>query len=134
MATGLTRPSLNAGASTATFNGAQNSTVSSGGAAFNDLALNKAGGSNLLLADNMDVANTITFQASDNYIVLGNHNLQVVDISGYDATRHVRTTGTGFLVRTVNAEPVVFPVGNTAYNPATLSNVRRLRPLLPARG
>ena len=114
---------FNAGTSTATFQGDQSSTVASGGAAFYNLTLNKTGSNNnLLLADPMDVANTFDFQAANNYVSLGDFNLQVGNMLGYDATRYVRTTGAGFLLRTVGASPVVFPVGNSAYNPATLTN------------
>mgnify|MGYP000903341549 CR=1 FL=1 len=113
---------FSAGASTVTFEGDQGSTVTSGSDAFFNVALNKSGGNDLTLADDMGVNNTLEFQAADNYVVLGDHNLQVLDIVGYDASRHVRTIGTGFLVRTVGASPVVFPVGNSAYNPATLTN------------
>ncbi|MCB0543771.1 MAG: hypothetical protein KDC70_09640, partial [Saprospiraceae bacterium] len=112
---------FNAGMSSVTFTGDQGSMVTSGGDAFYDLSLDKTTG-DLTLADDMNVANTLDFQAADNYIVLDNNNLQVLHITGYDATRHVRSTGTGFLVRTVGGSPVVFPVGNTSYNPATLSN------------
>lgn len=112
---------FNAGTSTVTFDGDQNSTVTSGGSAFYNLNLNKTS-ANLLLGDNMAVANALDFQAADNYVIVGDYNLQVVDIIGYDAARHVRTTGSGFLVRTVDDAPVVFPVGNTGYNPATLTN------------
>ncbi|MCB0574947.1 MAG: hypothetical protein KDC61_10325, partial [Saprospiraceae bacterium] len=110
------------GASTVSFEGAQNSTVISGNAAFYNITLNKTGGNNLLPADHLDISNTLDFQAAGNYVVLSNHNLRVDDILGYDATRHVRTTGAGFLIRSVKDDPVVFPVGNTAYNPATLAN------------
>lgn len=110
-----------AGISTVKFDGDQNSTVTSGGDAFYNLNLNKTN-ANLLLEDNMAIANALDFQAADNYVILGDYNLQVVDIIGYDASRHVRTTGAGFLVRTVDGAPSVFPVGNTSYNPATLTN------------
>ncbi len=113
---------FNAGLSTITFEGTQNSTVTSGGGAFYLLVLNKSGGNNLLLADNMSVSNAFDFQAADNYAVLGDNNLEVADITGYDASRHVRTDGTGSLARNVGATPVDFPVGNSSYNPATLTN------------
>lgn len=113
---------FNAGTSTVTFEGTQNSTVSSGGSSFYNVALNKTGGNNLLLGDNMAVSNSLEFQAANNYVVLGDYNLQVVDIIGYDASRHVRTTGAGFLARTVDGSPALFPVGNSAYNPAILTN------------
>ncbi|TNE65505.1 MAG: hypothetical protein EP344_03010 [Bacteroidetes bacterium] len=109
------------GTAIVTFDGDQNSTVTSGGYAFYNLSLNKTS-ANLLLADNMTNGNSLDFQAADNYVVLGDYNLQVADIIGYGATRHVRTTGAGFLVRTVDGAPVVFPVGNTSYNPVTLTN------------
>ncbi len=109
------------GTATVTFDGDKNSTVTSGGDAFYNLILNKTN-ANLLLADNMAISNSLDFQAADNYVILGDYNLQVADIIGYDATRHVRTTSAGFLVRTVDGAPVVFPVGNTSYNPATLTN------------
>ncbi|MEZ4963637.1 MAG: dockerin type I domain-containing protein [Saprospiraceae bacterium] len=110
------------GASTVTFEGTQSSSVTSGSASFYNITLNKTGGNNLLPADHLDISNTLDFQAAGNYVVLSNHNLRVDDILGYDATRHVRTTGAGFLIRSVKEDPVVFPVGNTAYNPATLAN------------
>ncbi|MBK8966650.1 MAG: hypothetical protein IPM36_08185 [Lewinellaceae bacterium] len=113
---------FNAGTSTVSFEGDQHSTVTSGGGAFYLLVLNKSGGNNLLLADDMEVGNNLDFQATDNYVVLGNNNLEVADLSGYDASRHVRTDGTGSLARNVGATPVDFPVGNSSYNPATLTN------------
>lgn len=112
---------FNSGASTVTFDGDQNSTVASGGAAFYKVNLNKTA-ADLLLADNMNVVNTLDFQAAENYVVLGDFNLQAGDMLGYEASRYVRTTGAGFLLRTVGASPVIFPVGNSAYNPAILTN------------
>ncbi|MCB9317032.1 MAG: hypothetical protein H6569_12910 [Lewinellaceae bacterium] len=112
---------FNAGLSTVTFEGDQNSTVTSGSDAFYSIQLNKLA-ADLLPADNMNITNTLDFQASENYVVLTDFNLQAGAILGYEASRHVRTTGTGFLIRTVGASPVVFPVGNTGYNPATLTN------------
>ena len=113
---------FDAGTSTVAFEGAQNSTVTSGGDTFYKIHLNKTGGNDLVLADNMEVSNTLDFQAADNYVVLGDFNLQAGDILGYEASRYVRTTGAGFLLRTVGATPVDFPVGNTSYNPAVLTN------------
>ncbi|MCB9317027.1 MAG: hypothetical protein H6569_12885 [Lewinellaceae bacterium] len=112
---------FNAGTATITFIGDKNSNITSGGAAFYNLNLNKTG-ANILLADNMAISNSLDFQAADNYVVLGDYNLQAADITGYDAARHVRTTGAGFLARPVNGAPVIFPIGNTNYNPATLTN------------
>ncbi len=113
---------FNADTSTVTFEGAQNSALSSGGSAFYKVILDKAGAYHLLPADNMDVTGTLDFQAADNQVVLSNYDLHAAALSGYDATRYVRTTGAGSLWLPVDANPAVFPVGNSNYNPATLSN------------
>jgi hypothetical protein len=113
---------FDAGTSTVTFDGNANSTVTSGGDAFYNLRLNKAG-ANLLLGDELTVQNLLDFQAAGNYVILGSYDLVAENISGNAANRHIRTTGLGALVRTVGNSPVFFPVGNNTYNPATLTNV-----------
>lgn len=110
------------GGSTVIFNGSSGSTVITGGDAFYKVVLDKASGHNLVLADDMTILDTLDFQSPGNFVLPGDFNLQVVDIIGYDATRHIRTTGTGYLVRRLDGDPVVFPVGNSTYNPATLTN------------
>ena len=58
-------------------------------------------------------------------IVLGTNNLSVApsaSITGYDAWDYIMTNGTGTLQRNVAASDVVFPVGNSSYNPVTLNN------------
>ncbi|MEZ4966523.1 MAG: dockerin type I domain-containing protein [Saprospiraceae bacterium] len=94
--------------------------LTSGGDAFYDLALDKTT-NNLTLTDDMNIANTLDFQAADNYIVLDNNNLQVLHITGYDATRHVRSTGTGFGAYR-RRQPGRVSCRQYFLQPATLSN------------
>jgi fibronectin-binding autotransporter adhesin len=53
---------------------------------------------------------------------LGTSNFTAASTSGYSSTRYVRTSGTGRLRMVVGTGDVVFPVGNSAYNPITLDN------------
>lgn len=78
---------------------------------------------NDLILDQDRVAGAIRFSAANAKMVLGNNNLTVTDILGYDAQRYVKTNGTGKLKITVaNAQSRIFPVGNSAYNPITIAN------------
>jgi hypothetical protein len=60
------------------------------------------------------------------HLLLGSSNLSLTgaapSIIGNSATQHIKTNGTGIFRRTVAATPVLFPIGNTAYNPITLTN------------
>lgn len=60
------------------------------------------------------------------HLMLGSSNLSLTgaapSINGNSATQHIKTTGTGIFRRTVGGTPVLFPIGNTAYNPITLTN------------
>lgn len=57
-------------------------------------------------------------------VVLGDHNLVVTGmVTGADSTNFVHTTGAGKLVRLVpNGSSFTFPVGNSSYNPVTVTN------------
>ncbi|HRG57489.1 MAG TPA: T9SS type A sorting domain-containing protein [Bacteroidia bacterium] len=60
------------------------------------------------------------------HLQLGVNNLTLTGtapaITSASATQHIKTNGTGRLRRVVAATPVVFPIGNVAYNPITLTN------------
>jgi hypothetical protein len=56
------------------------------------------------------------------YINLGNGNLQANSINGGSANSYVLTGGSGSLVAPVSSATVIFPVGHSAYNPATITN------------
>lgn len=58
-------------------------------------------------------------------IELGVHNLTMnagTSITNYDASNYIVTNGAGSLQQEVAGANVVFPVGNSIYNPATLNN------------
>lgn len=58
-------------------------------------------------------------------ISVGSNHLSLVptaNFSGQNANNYVQTAGTGTLRQNVGASAVVFPVGNSSYNPVTLSN------------
>lgn len=76
----------------------------------------------LVLDQNRSIGN-IDFNGSGKNIILGNFDLTVSSISGADASNFIQTNGSGVLKTTIpNNASFVFPVGNAAYNPVTLTN------------
>ncbi len=65
---------FNAGISTVTFEGATNSTVTSGGGVFYDVELTKTT-ADLLLADDMVVSNDLEFVSDDNQVSIADNDL-----------------------------------------------------------
>ena len=66
---------------------------------------------------------SLTFGSGSKKINLGNYNLTLSTFSGNSATRFVKTSGTGKLILTLANNAVsVFPIGNSAYNPVTITN------------
>ena len=58
-------------------------------------------------------------------LTLNNFDLTLggtADPTGVSATSYIVTNGTGQLKRTVAASDILYPVGNSAYNPVTLNN------------
>ena len=81
-------------------------------------------GQRLLLNGDLEVTGDLDLSNNGN-IELGNHTLSMsptASLLNYDGSNFIRTTGTGSLKRSVSAASVAFPVGNTTYNPAFLSN------------
>ncbi|MEM0997950.1 MAG: T9SS type A sorting domain-containing protein [Bacteroidota bacterium] len=83
-------------------------------------------GNRLILGNSITVSTQVDLQ-NNGRIQLGTHNLRLssaATLVGYDNVNHVITNGTGSLVQT--ASPIsgmkVFPVGNSSYNPAFLTN------------
>ena len=116
---------FNAGISTTTFEGAMNSTVTSGGDPFYNVELSKTT-ANLLLADAMAITNDLNFVSDDNKVSLGNNELTFgasASITGYDSNKYIITGGTGEVKKTgLWTTEFVFPVGfnSSTYNPLTL--------------
>jgi hypothetical protein len=75
----------------------------------------------------LDAARTIgylNFNGSNRKLILGNYDLTMNgELLNADADNYVRTNGSGRLRRSVaNAASFIFHVGNSAYNPVTLTN------------
>jgi hypothetical protein len=116
----INEASFEAETSRVTFEGEGNSSVKAGGDVFFDVNLKKANG-NLLLDDDLIVSNTLSFEEAGK-VILNDHDMEVGEISGAGVDRYVQTNGEGALHQTVGSTAVDFPLGNSAYNPATLSN------------
>ena len=115
-----------AGTSTVTFEGAANSTATSGGDAFYEIKMSKTS-ADLLLADGLGVLDTLHFLSNENYVVLASHNLTfgaVGGILGYGNSRFI-VAGSSGQVRKAGLGTVafVFPAGYDAntYNPFKIS-------------
>lgn len=106
------------------FIGTANQTVSgnlTGSNAFSRLVIDKTGNP-LTLGANAAVSTQANLV--NGKIVLVANNLTLApsaNITGYDASDYMMTNGAGVLQRTVAAD-VVFPIGNSSYNPVTLNN------------
>jgi hypothetical protein len=78
--------------------------------------------SNVTLDANAAVQFTTTL--TNGHLILGSNDLLTGAISGAGSTKHFKTTGTGQLKQLAGTlfPSVLFPVGNTAYNPITINN------------
>ena len=91
------------------------------GATFNIMTINKASGI-VLLSNNLTINSALNLTNGIIDLQASNLNMASNTVNGGSATSYVRTSGVGVLNRNVSSSAVVFPVGNSAYNPATLSN------------
>lgn len=116
----------------ATFNSTNGNVVLSGTTAtniagttetsFSTLTITKTT-NDVFLQQNADV--TTFLQMQDGNLDVQTFELELVSpaiITGADATQYIRTPSTGVLTQTVAANAVVFPVGNSSYNPANMTN------------
>jgi hypothetical protein len=81
-------------------------------------------GNRLLLQSNINVTNELSLM-NNGSILLGTNNVVIsptATITGFDASHYLITNSTGFLQRRVAGANVIFPIGNTNFNPATISN------------
>jgi hypothetical protein len=107
---------------TVSFNGT--GTVTLGGTSstsFTNLTMDKTG--SVSLSTPVAVSGSLTL--NNGIINLGANNLTLgsATVSGGSSTSYVKTASTGVLKRNVGTSAaVVFPVGNSAYNPAELTN------------
>lgn len=64
-----------------------------------------------------------TLSLINGFLDIGNYFLDAGTFSGGSANSYVRTSGTGRLKMAVTAGETIFsPVGNTAYNPLSITN------------
>ena len=76
----------------------------------------------MVLTSNMTV-DSIDFGSSNRQIELGNNNLIVNHIRNFNSNRYIKTTGTGKVKKQlIHNASFTFPVGNTSYNPVTITN------------
>ena len=96
-----------------------------GGDAPIDITQLRADNGNLVVL-NTDVYVSQTVDLMNNgSIELGTNDLIVAPggvVTNYDANHYIITNSTGVLQQQVGGANVVFPVGNSAYNPATIQN------------
>jgi hypothetical protein len=105
------------GTTTATIEGTSPTT-------FYDLKVNKTT-DNVGLVQNVTVENEVDLAIGK--LVLGDYNLTMGDAANFSSniseTQYVQTDGTGSLIRKVETTSVLFPVGNSTFNPALLENI-----------
>ena len=110
------------GTATVAFTGTGTHTISGSSTihTFNNLTINKSGEVQL----NVPITMSGTLNLTDGRLNIGNFNLDLPTntINGGNASSFVHTSGTGTLNRNVAGSAINFPVGRTAYNPATLTN------------
>ena len=104
------------------FNGTNDQTMTAaGGENFAYVVVNKSTG-NVVLANNATISGGLTLTSG--LIELGSNNLTLgsASVSGGSATSYVKTASTGTMSRIGAATATTFPVGNSTYNPAVLTN------------
>ena len=66
--------------------------------------------------------NSGSLRLNGKIFTLGNFNATIGSVLEGSTTAYVKTNGTGKLISSTNTIPNIFPVGNTSYNPVTISN------------
>jgi hypothetical protein len=69
-----------------------------------------------------DWINAGTLRLNGNIFTLGNYNATIGSVIESSATAFVKTNGTGQLISNTSTVPNLFPVGNSSYNPVTITN------------
>lgn len=87
-----------------------------------DILISASASNNLMLEEDKTLG-IIDFNGSSRIIELGNYNLVATELKGLGSSSYVKTNGTGKLKINLNPNtPVLYPVGNTTYNPVTITN------------
>jgi hypothetical protein len=113
---------------TVIFSGSTASNITSGGAVFHHVNIDKDAAVDVNLMDNMSVKGILTFVADNNKVNIGANDLTITNtgtIASFDANDYVVTDDVGYLrMQGLDAaETFIFPVGNdnATYNPATIA-------------
>lgn len=81
-----------------------------------------ANSSNATYTAGTDWTNAGTLRLNSNIFTLGNYNATIGSVIESSATAYVKTNGTGQLISSTSSLPNLFPVGNSSYNPVTITN------------
>ncbi|MEM9847364.1 MAG: T9SS type A sorting domain-containing protein [Bacteroidota bacterium] len=73
---------------------------------------------NVTVTENLELGGGLLDLQTSDLELTGN----ATAVTGPNANRYIKTSSTGVLIIAVGANAVFFPVGNSAYNPATLTN------------
>lgn len=86
------------------------------------IRFNNSATNNLILTSRMSV-DSIDFGNSNKQIELGNNDLVVNHIQNFNSSKYIKTTGSGKVKKQLtNNTSFTFPVGNSSYNPITITN------------
>ncbi len=87
-----------------------------------DIVFAKDALNDLYLDQNREVGK-VQFSGASNKLVLGSYSLMASEVTDYDASNYVQTNGAGKLCMNIGEnEMMLFPVGNSAYNPVSVEN------------
>lgn len=87
-----------------------------------DIVFAESATNDLILDQNRQVGN-VQFSGAPYKLKLGNFNLEVTGVSDYNSSSYVQTNGAGKLcINVSNNTSVLYPVGNSAYNPVSVEN------------
>jgi len=85
------------------------------------MVVNKASG-NVILANNVTVSGGLTLTSGLVEVGTNNFEMGSASVTGGSATSYVKTASTGVMSRSVGSSAITFPVGNSTYNPAMVTN------------
>jgi len=105
------------------FNGnSGNQTITkAGGETFAYFRVNKTAG-NVILANDVTTIGGVTLTSGLVEVGTNNFVMGTSSLTGGSATSYVKTASTGIMSRSVGSSATTFPVGNSTYNPAIVTN------------
>ncbi len=87
-----------------------------------DVVINSAASNHLVLDQNRSIGN-LNFNDANRTISIGAFTLTVSSFTGGNSLNYIKTTGAGMVKNTItNGTSTSLPVGNTTYNPLTITN------------